>query len=142
MAFLLAPRGLVITRPGDLRNGAKELPPTVDTDVLPPGPLSPGSAREIKHIAAGIRRLSDWRKFMDILESHLRVRHAQSSSPTLGMAPSQFYLQTHSMLTMFPRRLRASQFVEFRGRRHLDIDSVDQQQLALYVTRGEMHKSR
>ncbi len=59
MVFLLAPRGLVITIPGDPRNVAKELPPTVDTDVLPPGPLSLGSARGVKHIAAGIRRLSD-----------------------------------------------------------------------------------
>ena len=38
MAFLLAPRGLVITIPGDPRSVAKELPPTMDSDVLPPDP--------------------------------------------------------------------------------------------------------
>ena len=59
MAFLLAPRGIVITLPGDPRNVAKELPPTVGTDVLPLGPISPGGLRGIKHIADGIRRLSD-----------------------------------------------------------------------------------
>jgi hypothetical protein len=59
MAFQLAPRGLVITLLGDPRSVTKELPPNVDTDVLPPGPLSPGSPRGVKHIAAGIRRLSD-----------------------------------------------------------------------------------
>jgi len=67
MAFLLAPRGLVITIPGDPRSVAKELPPSLDTDVLPQGLLSPGSARGVKHIAAGIRRLSGWRRFLDIL---------------------------------------------------------------------------
>ena len=36
MAFLLAPRGLVITISGNPRGVAKELPPIVDTDVLPP----------------------------------------------------------------------------------------------------------
>ncbi len=59
MAFLLAPRGLFITIRGDPRIVDKELSPSVDTDVLPLGPLSPGSARGVKHIAAGIRRLSD-----------------------------------------------------------------------------------
>ncbi len=43
MALLLAPRGLVITLPGDPRSVTKGLPPTVDTDVLPLGPLSPGA---------------------------------------------------------------------------------------------------
>ena len=67
MALLFAPRGLVITIPGDPRGAAKELPPTVDKDVLPPGPLSPGSARGVKHIAAGVRRLFDCRRFLNIL---------------------------------------------------------------------------
>jgi len=58
-ALLLAPRGLVITVPGDPSRVAKDLPPTVDTDVLPAGPLTPGSARGVKHVAAGMRRLSD-----------------------------------------------------------------------------------
>ena len=58
MAFLLAPRGLVIKLLGDPRNVAKELPPTVDTDVLPLDPLSPGSAWGVKQIAAGIRSFS------------------------------------------------------------------------------------
>jgi hypothetical protein len=67
MAFLLAPRGLVITVPGDPRSDAKELPPTVDTDVLPPGPLTHGSGGGVRHIAMGIRKLSSWRRFLDIL---------------------------------------------------------------------------
>jgi hypothetical protein len=67
MAFLLASRGLDITVPGDPLSLAKELPPTVDTDVLPLGPPMFGSARGVKHIAAGIRRLSDWRRFFDIM---------------------------------------------------------------------------
>ena len=58
-ALMLAPRGLVITMPGDPSSVAKDLPPTVDTDVLPAGPLSPRSARGARHIAAGTRRLSD-----------------------------------------------------------------------------------
>jgi len=37
-ALLLAPRGLLITVPGDPSNVAKDLPPTVDTDVPPAGP--------------------------------------------------------------------------------------------------------
>ena len=60
-ALLLAPRGLVIIVSGDPSSIAKDLPPIVGTDVLPAGPLSPGSARGVKHIAAGMRRLSDWR---------------------------------------------------------------------------------
>ena len=70
-------RGLAITIPCDPRSVAKELPPTMDTDVLPPGPLSPGSARYVKHIAAGIRGLSGWRRFLDILGSapdHTRAK--------------------------------------------------------------------
>ena len=54
MAIQLAPRGLVITLPSDPRNVAKDLPPTVDTDVLPLGSLSFGNARGVKHIAARI----------------------------------------------------------------------------------------
>jgi hypothetical protein len=60
-ALLLAPRVLVITVQGDPSSVAKDLPPTVDTDVLPTGPLSSGSARSVKHVVAGMRRLSDWR---------------------------------------------------------------------------------
>ena len=66
MAFF-APRRLAITIPDDPRSAAKDFPPTMDTDVLPPGLLSPGSARGVIHIAAGIRRLSEWRRFLDIL---------------------------------------------------------------------------
>ncbi len=66
-AFLLAPRGMVITLRGDPRSVAKELPQTVDTDVIPLGRLSPGSTRGVKHVVAGIRRLTDWRRFLDIL---------------------------------------------------------------------------
>ena len=68
-AFLLAPRGLVIQVPGDPNNVSKDLLPTVDTDVLPTCPISPGSARGVKHIAASMRRLFDWRRFMDLLGS-------------------------------------------------------------------------
>ena len=68
-ALLLAPRGLVITVLGDPSSVAKDLPPTVDTDVLPAGLLSPGSARGVRHIAASMRRLSDWRQFLDLLGS-------------------------------------------------------------------------
>ena len=67
MASLLAPRGLVINVPGDPLKVTKELPHNVDTDVLPPGPMMPGFARGVKHIAAGVRRLSDWRRFLDIM---------------------------------------------------------------------------
>ena len=67
MAFLLAPRGLVITVPGDPRSDAKELPPIVEADVLPPGPLTHGSGGGVRHIAMGIRKLFDWRRFLDIL---------------------------------------------------------------------------
>ncbi len=69
MVFLLAPRGLVITLRGDLRSVAKEPPPIVDTDVLPPGPLFPGGPRGVKQITAGIRRLFDWRHFLNLLAS-------------------------------------------------------------------------
>ena len=62
MAFLLAPRGLVITLPGDPCNVAKEVPPKL-------GLLSHGSARGVKYIVAGIRRISHWRHFLDILGS-------------------------------------------------------------------------
>jgi len=65
MAFLLGPRGLVIIVPGDPLNVAKELPHIVDTDVLPPGPLMPGSTRGVKGIAAGIKRLFACRRFPD-----------------------------------------------------------------------------
>jgi hypothetical protein len=58
MAFMLPPRGHIITLPSNPRSVAKELPPTVDTNILPLGSLYPGSARGVKHIAAGIRRLS------------------------------------------------------------------------------------
>ena len=68
-AFLLAPRGLVIKLPGDPNNAAKELPQTVETEVVPLGCLSPGSTRGIKHVASGLRRLMDWRKFLDILSA-------------------------------------------------------------------------
>ena len=44
-ALLLAPRGLVIIVPGDPNSVAKDVPPTVDTDVLPVGPISHGGAR-------------------------------------------------------------------------------------------------
>ena len=67
MAFLLAPCGLVISLLGDPRSMSNEQAPTVDTDVIPLGRLSPGSTRGIKHVAALIRRLSDWRLFLDIL---------------------------------------------------------------------------
>jgi len=65
--FLLAPRGLVITMPGEPSNVSKDLPPTVDTDDIPIGPLSPMSARGVRHVAASIRRLTDWRHFLGIL---------------------------------------------------------------------------
>ena len=68
-AIMLAPRGLVIVVPGDPNSVSKDLPPTVDTDVLPAGPISPGSARGVKHIATGMRRLSAWRPFLDLLGS-------------------------------------------------------------------------
>jgi hypothetical protein len=66
---LFAPRGLVITVRGDPNSVAKDLPSTVDTDGLPAGPISPGSARGVKHIAVGMRRLSDRRQFLDLLGS-------------------------------------------------------------------------
>ena len=73
--FLLAPRGLVITMLGDPSNVSKDLPPTVDTDVIQAGPLSPMSARGVRHVVAGIRRLADWRHFLGILEgAHDQVR--------------------------------------------------------------------
>ncbi len=53
---------------GDPSSVANELPPTVDTDVIPIGPLSPMSARGVRHVAASIRRLTDLRHFLDILE--------------------------------------------------------------------------
>ncbi len=56
--LLASSRGLVITLPGDPNNVNKELPQTVDTDVLPPCPLSPGGAWGVKHIAIVIRRLT------------------------------------------------------------------------------------
>ncbi len=68
-AFLLAPRGLLITLPGDPTSAAKDLPQTVETAVVPTGCLSPGPARGIRHVAAGLRRLQDWRKFLDILSA-------------------------------------------------------------------------
>ncbi len=64
----LASRGLISTLPGDPNNGIHELPPTVDTDVMPLGLLSHGGARGVKHIAAGIRRLSVSRHFLEILK--------------------------------------------------------------------------
>ena len=64
---LLAPRGLVLALPGDPISVAKELPQTVDPDVIPLGCLSPGSTLGIKHVAAGLRRLTDWRRFLDIM---------------------------------------------------------------------------
>ena len=67
-AFLLTPRGLVITPPSDPNNVSKDLPQKIDTDVLPPGPLSHGGARGIEHIATRIWRLAVWRHFFDILE--------------------------------------------------------------------------
>ena len=53
-AFLLAPRGLVITLLGDHNNVNKELPQKMDTYVLPLGPLSHGGARGVMHIVAEI----------------------------------------------------------------------------------------
>ncbi len=67
MALMLAPRGLVITVPGDPQSVSKDLAPTVDIDVISVGRLTPEFMRGIKHVAAGIRRLSDWRQFLDIL---------------------------------------------------------------------------
>jgi len=77
MALLLAPRGLVITQPGDPSTVAKDVLPTVVTDVVPLGTVSPGSTRGVKHVAAGIRRLTDWWRFLDNLRAspgHIRTR--------------------------------------------------------------------
>jgi hypothetical protein len=52
MVFLLTPRGLVIAFLGDPRNVAKELPPTVDTDV-PPWSLTPWEPPEGKTQCCG-----------------------------------------------------------------------------------------
>jgi hypothetical protein len=76
--FLLAFSGHVITLAGYPINVNKELPQSVDTDVLPLGPLlSSWSARGVNHIADGIRHLTDWRHFNDILEvapGHVRAK--------------------------------------------------------------------
>jgi hypothetical protein len=69
MACLLAPRGLVIIKPGDPISAAKDLMPTIDMEVVPLGVLSPGSSRGVKHVAAGIRRLTDWRHFLNLTHS-------------------------------------------------------------------------
>ena len=66
-ALLLAPHGLVTIVRWDPSTVAKDLPPTVDTDVLPTSPLFLWSARGVKHIAACMRRLSDCRQFLDLL---------------------------------------------------------------------------
>ena len=141
MAFLLAPRGLVITIPSDPRSAAKELPPTMDTDVLPPRPLSPGSARGVKYIAAGIRRLSNWRRFLDILGAapdHTRA----NSLLVLGMAASRSYLQIHPMLRMFPRRRRALRFAGSQGLRLWDPSNAGRRLHARCVTQGVTRRSQ
>jgi hypothetical protein len=66
---------MVLSLPGDPSSVAKELPQTVDPDVIPIGCLLPGSTEGIKHDAAGLRRLANWRRFLDILgASHAQVR--------------------------------------------------------------------
>ena len=67
----LPPRGMVISLPGDPSSVAKELSHAVDPDVIPLDCLSPGSTRGIKHVAADLRRLTDWRRFLDILGAFL-----------------------------------------------------------------------
>jgi len=140
MAFHLDPRGLVIFLPCDPRSVSKEQAPTVDTDVIPPGRLPPGSTRGVKHVAAGIRRLSDYRRFLDILgASPDQVRTKLLTHSGHGRVS---VLHTNTpMPTMCRRRQRASRSAELPERRPLGTSSAGLLQPFACGTQGGTQRS-
>ena len=65
LANLMLPRGNIITAPGDPDSVNFDLPNTIDCEVLPPLDQAVGKPRGYKHVAAGLRRLTEWRSFLD-----------------------------------------------------------------------------
>ena len=66
LANLLLPRGNIITEAGDFDSVNQDLPDTIDCEVLPPLEQAVAKPRGYKHVAAGHRRLTEWRSFLDI----------------------------------------------------------------------------
>ena len=63
---MMLPRGNVITDAGDPDSVNLDLQDTINCEVLPPLEQAAGKPRGYKYIAAGLRRLAEWRSFMDV----------------------------------------------------------------------------
>jgi len=60
---LAAPRGCVIQSPGDPSSVALDLPPTLDLNITPALAEASRAPKGVRFVAAGLRRLQDWRSF-------------------------------------------------------------------------------
>ena len=70
LANMMLPRGNVITDAGDPDSVNLDLPDTINCEVLPPLEQAAGKPRGYKSIAAGLRRLAEWRSFLDLIHSN------------------------------------------------------------------------
>ena len=69
LASWILPAGNLILLPGDPRSVNYDIPYTINPDVLPPLLEAAGKLKGFRYIAAGIRKLVNWRDFFDTYNS-------------------------------------------------------------------------
>ena len=62
-ANLGAPRGNIISTVNDPSSVAQELPATIHTHVTPPLDAAAAAPKGVRFVAAGMRKLAEWRAF-------------------------------------------------------------------------------
>jgi len=64
---LVAPRGNIIQFAGDLSSNAIALTPTLDLEIMLTLMEAARAPKGVRFVAAGLRRLQDWRTFLSAL---------------------------------------------------------------------------
>ena len=62
-----APRGNIITSAGEPSSVAQDLIPTLHTEITPSRTEAAATPKGVKFVAAGIRKLVEWRAFFLLL---------------------------------------------------------------------------
>ena len=88
-ASLVAPRGNTIQSAGDPSSNALALTPTLYVEVTPTLTEAARAPKGGRFVAAGLRRLQDWRTFLSVLVDAPPLP-ILNSSPTLAMAASPY----------------------------------------------------
>jgi len=77
---LVASRGNIFLSAGDPTSTSRDLPPTLDVEVTSTLAEAAIAPKGVRLVAAGLRRLQDWRTFLFVL-AHTPFHLAQTSIP-------------------------------------------------------------